>query len=166
MMAKVFTLVAWMLVCFLVAAIGAAASLQAGEFYALLVRPAWAPPASVFGPVWTLLYALMAIAAWLIWNERKVRFARIALTLFGLQLIVNALWSWLFFGWSRGGLAFVDIVVLWILICATLVLFWRIRPWAGLVLTPYLAWVTFAAVLNYRLWQLNPAQLAVAFNPM
>ena len=153
-------LVLWLVACFIAAAVGASASIQAGAFYAQLLRPEWAPPAAVFGPVWTALYAMMAIAAWLIWNRRGTRFARIALFLFVIQLIVNALWSWLFFGWNQGALSFVDIVILWVLIMATLVLFWRIRPVAGLLLMPYLIWVTFASVLNYQIWQLNPSMLA------
>ena len=153
-------LVAWLAVCFLAATVGAAASLQADTFYSQLVRPDWAPPASVFGPVWTMLYVLMAIAAWLVWNDREVRLARIALVLFVFQLIMNALWSWLFFGWRQGALAFLDIVFLWALILATLVLFWRIRPLSGLLLVPYFAWVTFASALNYQIWQLNPSLLA------
>jgi tryptophan-rich sensory protein len=152
--------VAWFAVCFLAAAVGAAASLQAGAFYAQLIRPGWAPPAAVFGPVWTVLYATMAVAAWLVWRRRDLRLARIGLALFVLQLLLNALWSWLFFGWQQGALSFVDIVVLWAAIVATLVFFWRVNPLAGWLLVPYLAWVTFASVLNYAIWQLNPTTLA------
>ena len=153
-------LVSWLAICFLVAAIGALASLQAGAFYAELVRPDWAPPAAIFGPVWTVLYAMMAVAAWLVWRRREIRLARIALALFLLQLVPNALWSWLFFGWNKGALSFFDIVLLWALSVTTLVLFWRIRTLAGLLLVPYVAWVTFASVLNYEIWRLNPALLA------
>ena len=149
----------WLVVCFVAAAIGGAASVQAGPFYTQLVRPEWAPPASLFGPVWTVLYALMAIAAWLVWRVNGFRAARVALTLFLVQLALNALWSWLFFGWHRGGLAFADIVVLWALIVATVIAFWRIRPWAGALLLPYLLWVSFASALNYSVWQLNPQLL-------
>lgn len=149
----------WLAVCFLAAAVGAAASLQAESFYADLVRPAWGPPGSVFGPVWTALYAMMAVSAWLIWQRRAFRAAPIGLVLFVAQLALNALWSWLFFGWNLGALSFLDIVVLWALVLATLVIFWRIRPLAGLLLAPYLAWLTFAAALNYRIWQLNPSIL-------
>lgn len=149
-------LVAWLAVSFVAAAIGGAASIQAGSFYTQLVRPAWAPPPSIFGPVWTILYALMGIAAWLVWRVGGFRAARSALTLFLVQLAVNALWTWLFFGWNRGAVAFADILLLWALIVATLVAFWRIRPLAGSLLVPYLLWVSFAAALNYSLWQLNP----------
>ena len=151
--------VAWLAASFIAAAIGGAASIQAGTFYTQLIRPDWAPPPALFGPVWTILYVLMGIAAWLVWRVGGYRAARLALTLFLLQLALNALWSWLFFGWHLGGLAFADIVLLWALIIATLVAFWRVKPLAGALLIPYLAWVTFAAALNYAVWQLNPQAL-------
>jgi len=157
---NVRSLLAWMALCFVVGAVGAAASIQAQSFYAELVRPDWAPPGSVFGPVWTVLYAMMAVAAWLVWQRRgSAPAARIGLILFVIQLILNALWSWLFFGWRQGAMSFADIVVLWALILTTLVGFWRSRPLAGALLVPYLAWVTFASALNYSIWQLNPALL-------
>jgi tryptophan-rich sensory protein len=153
---QIIGFVAWLAVSFIAAAIGSAASIQAGPFYTQLVRPEWAPPPGLFGPVWTVLYALMGIAAWLVWRVGGFRAARTALTLFLVQLVVNALWSWLFFGWHLGALAFADIVLLWVLIVATLFAFWRIRPLAGALLIPYLLWVSFASVLNYSVWQLNP----------
>lgn len=156
---QVAGLAGWLLVSFIAAAIGAAASVQAGAFYGELVRPAWAPPANVFGPVWTVLYALMGIAAWLVWRVGGFRGPGAALGLFLAQLAVNALWSWLFFGWQRGALAFADIVLLWGLVAATVVAFWRIRPLAGALLVPYLLWVSFAAALNFAVWRLNPQLL-------
>ena len=152
-------LAGWLLVSFVAAAAGAAASVNAGPFYAQLIRPEWAPPASVFGPVWTILYTLMGIAAWLAWRPGGFRAARTALTLFVVQLVLNALWSWLFFGWHRGALAFADILLLWVAVAATLACFWRIRPLAGALLVPYLLWVSFATALNYSVWQLNPQLL-------
>jgi tryptophan-rich sensory protein len=137
-------LVAWLIGSFIAAGIGATASIEAGPFYTQLVRPGWAPPSSVFGPMWTVLYALMGIAAWLVWRIGGFRAATTALTLFLVQLGFNALWSWLFFGWNRGAWAF------------ALIAFWKIRPLAGVLLLPYLVWVSFAAVLNYFVWQLNP----------
>lgn len=145
--------------CFVVAAIGAAASLQAGTFYAELAQPDWAPPGALFGPVWALLYSMMAVSAWLIWQRRAVQPVRTALAVFVLQLIVNALWSWLFFAWKLGALSFLDIILLLVSIVVTAVLFWRIRPLAGLLLVPYLVWVAFASALNYSIWQLNPSIL-------
>lgn len=156
---QVLGLVAWLLVCFIAAAVGGAASIQAGPFYTQLLRPAWAPPAAVFGPVWTVLYVLMGIAAWQVWRVDGFRAAKSALTLFLVQLALNALWSWLFFGWHRGALAFADIVLLLALILATLFAFWRIKPLAGALIVPYLLWVTFALALNYSVWQLNPRVL-------
>ncbi len=152
-------LAVWLVVSFLAAALGGAASIEAGPFYGQLARPDWAPPAAIFGPVWTVLYLLMGVAAWLVWQVGGWRAARAALTLFLVQLAFNALWSWLFFGWHLGALAFVDILLLWALIVATLVSFWRIRPLAGGLLAPYLLWVSFAAALNYSVWRLNPQLL-------
>lgn len=156
---QIVGLVGWLFVVFIAAAIGGAASVQAGPFYAQLVRPDWAPPASVFGPVWTVLYALMGISAWLVWRVGGFRVVKTALTLFLGQLALNALWSWLFFGWHRGALAFIDILLLWAFIVVTVVAFWRIRPLAGALLVPYLLWVSFASALNYSVWQLNPQVL-------
>lgn len=156
---QVVGFIAWLAICFVAAAIGAVASVRASSFYLSLARPSWAPPASVFGPVWTILYAAMAIAAWLIWREGGFRHARAALILFLGQLTLNALWSWLFFAWHLGALAFIDILILWALIVATLIAFWRIRPLAGALLIPYLLWVSFAVALNYTVWRLNPTLL-------
>jgi len=152
-------LLGWLALCAAAGAIGAIASVSAAQFYAALERPGWAPPAGLFGPVWTVLYAVMGVAAWLVWRELGWSRARGALGLFVLQLACNALWSWLFFGWHLGGLAFADILVLLALIVATIVAFARIRRFAAWLLAPYLAWVTFAAVLNYSVWQLNPRLL-------
>jgi len=152
-------LIGWFVVSFAASAIGAVASVQASTFYGQLMQPPWAPPSSAFGPVWTVLYALMAISAWLVWRCGGMRANGAALSLFFLQLLLNALWSWLFFAWHLGGWAFAEVVVLWFLIVATLVSFWRVRPLAGALLIPYLLWVSFASVLNYSVWQLNPQVL-------
>lgn len=149
-------LAGWITLCAIAGAVGAIASADAKEFYAALDQPSWAPPAAVFGPVWTLLYIAMAVAAWLVWRERGFSRARGALGLFLAQLALNALWSWLFFAWHRGSLAFADIVVLLVLIVATMVSFAKIRQLAAWLLAPYLAWVTFATFLNYSVWQRNP----------
>lgn len=139
------------------AGFGAVASVEAASFYATLARPAWAPPAWLFGPAWSFLYLSMAFAAWLVWRDGGLAARRVPLALYLAQLAVNALWSWLFFAWHLGGVACGDIAVLWVLITATLLGFWRVRPLAGALLVPYLAWVTFAAALCYRTWKLNPA---------
>ncbi|HFT6991971.1 TPA: TspO/MBR family protein [Stenotrophomonas maltophilia] len=152
-------LLGWFAVTFAAAAMGAWASTSAASFYASLTLPTWAPPAGVFGPVWTLLYAMMAVAAWLVWRERGWRGARPALTLYLVQLAVNALWSWLFFGWKLGALAFADILVLIVLVCATILGFLRIQRGAAVLLLPYLAWISFASALNFAVWRANPGVL-------
>jgi benzodiazapine receptor len=157
---QVLGLLGWLGVSFAAAALGGFASANAGDFYQELTRPGWAPPAWLFAPAWTLLYFLMGIAAWLVWREQGFRKARIALSLFLIQLAVNALWSWLFFVWKLGALAFAEVLILWVLILCTVVTFWRVRPLAGGLLLPYLAWVTFASALTYAVWQRNPALLA------
>lgn len=149
----------WLAVVLGAGAVGAAGSIRARDFYAALVRPSWAPPGWLFGPVWTTLYVLMGVAAWLVWRKRGFGGARSALGLFLVQLVLNAAWSWLFFVWRQGGLAFAEILVLWILIASTLVRFGRIQKSAAVLLAPYLAWVTFAAFLCHAVWRLNPGQL-------
>lgn len=156
---QVFGLIGWLALSFAASGIGAVASVRAQAFYGQLAQPAWAPPAAVFGPVWTILYALMGVAAWLVWRTGGFRAHRTALILFVVQLAVNALWSWLFFAWHLGALAFADIVALVLLVVATLVCFWRARPLAGALLAPYLLWICFASALNYSVWQLNPQAL-------
>ncbi|KAF1015521.1 MAG: Tryptophan-rich protein TspO [Stenotrophomonas maltophilia] len=158
-------LLGWLLLTLLAAALGARASVQAASFYQQLAQPAWAPPASVFGPVWSALFLMMALAAWLVWRQGGWARQRTALVLYVVQLAANTLWSWLFFGWKLGGPAFADIVLLWLLIVSTLVAFWRVRPLAGALLLPYLGWVTFAAALNHAVWQANPAALGCASSP-
>lgn len=152
-------LVAWVLGVFVAALLASIGSINAGDFYTVLDRPAWTPPAWLFGPMWTALYALMAFAAWLVWRERGAPGIRAALVLFVVQLALNVLWSWLFFVGQWGALAFVEIVVLWVLVVATVIVFWRIRPLAGGLLLPYLAWVTLASALAFTLWQRNPELL-------
>jgi benzodiazapine receptor len=140
--------------------IGAMASIDAREFYTSLAKPVWAPPAEIFGPVWTLLYACIGFAAWIVWRARGgIAHASDAFLLYGLQLALNALWSWIFFQWHGGALALVEICALWLTIFATTVHFWRIRRTAGLLMTPYLLWVSFAAALTAATWHLNPGIL-------
>lgn len=149
----------WLALSFFAAAIGALASLQAASFYGQLAQPDWAPPAWLFGPVWSMLYLMMGVAAWLVWRQGGTHDTRTALILYLAQLTLNALWSWLFFAWQLGALSFIDILTLWAFLLATLIAFWRIHRLAGALLVPYLLWVSFAAVLNYAVWQLNPQML-------
>lgn len=134
---------------------GGLAASSAAEQYATLVQPAWAPPAWLFGPVWTVLYASIAVAGWLVWRNAGWTGARTALSVFGVQLVLNALWTPLFFGGGLFGVAFAEIVLLWISIVATIVLFARHSRPAAALLVPYLAWVTFASALNLAIWVLN-----------
>jgi tryptophan-rich sensory protein len=150
-------LLGWLLVAFAAGAVGAVASVDAVSFYAQLSKPSWAPPAWVFGPVWFALYALMGVAAWLVW--RSTRSKGMALGLFGAQLVANALWSWLFFAWHQGALATAEVLILLALIVATAVAFWRIRRLAALLLVPYLLWVGFASALTWTVWRSNPGLL-------
>lgn len=148
-------LAVWLMVSFFAAGIGS--QYLPGAWYASLAKPAWTPPNGIFAPVWTALYVMMAMAAWLVWRRAGFRAAGTALILFLVQLVLNALWSCLFFGLHRPDIAFVDIVALWLAILAVVVLFWRKDPRAGALLLPYLAWVSFASYLNFALWRLNGA---------
>jgi translocator protein len=152
-------LAGWLLVSFATATIGAIASVEAKTFYGQLARPSWAPPGWLFGPVWSVLYLLMGLSAWLVWRKSGFEAARSALMLFLLQLAANALWSWLFFAWHQGTVAFGEILVLWVLIALTVVSFWRVNALAGILMLPYLGWVTFATALTYSVWRLNPGLL-------
>lgn len=156
---QVYGLVGWAIVTFATAAIGAAASVDAAAFYGTLARPTWAPPSWLFGPVWSVLYALMAIAAWMVWRLHGFQGGRRALVLFIVQLAFNALWSWLFFQWHQGALAFAEVVLLWSLIVATVLSFWKLSRVAAALMIPYLAWVTFASALTFAVWRLNPSVL-------
>lgn len=146
-------LIFWLAITFAAAFVGS--RFMPGEWYAELRKPSWNPPGWVFGPVWTVLYVLMGAAAWLVWRKAGISGAPVALGIFVAQLVLNGLWSYLFFGLHRPGAALIDIVALWLLILATLVLFWRVRPLSGSLLIPYLLWVGFASALNYQLWRLN-----------
>jgi tryptophan-rich sensory protein len=146
-------------VTFLAATAGAVASVDAGAFYSQLDKPGWAPPGWLFGPVWSVLYTLMAIAAWLVWRRVGFPQATVAISLFVSQLVANALWSWVFFAWRLGALAVVEVLVLWGLVAATVVAFGRIQRVAALLLLPYLAWVSFAAALTLAVWRRNPGLL-------
>ena len=150
---EIIGLAGWLAASFAAALIGS--RYMPGAWYASLAKPAWNPPAAVFAPVWSVLYVLMGVAAWLVWRRAGFRGAVPALALFFVQLILNGLWSYLFFGLHRADFAFVDIVALWIVILVVLMLFWREDWRAGALLIPYLAWVGFASYLNFALWQLN-----------
>jgi tryptophan-rich sensory protein len=149
----VLGLAAFVVMCFGVSLLGGRAALPAlAHWYPALAKPAWTPPAWVFGPVWTLLYPLLAVAGWLAWREGR---SRMGTLLFLLQLTLNAAWPWVFFGERRVDWALACVVALFVAILATLVAFWRVSRGAAILLLPYLAWVGFAAGLNFAVWRLN-----------
>lgn len=125
-------------------------------WYATLAKPELNPPSWVFGPVWVTLYAMMGMASYLIWEkgfEKKA--VKVALSLFAFQLVLNALWSIIFFGMQNPGLALIDIALMWISILATIIAFHKVSKVAAYLLIPYLLWVSFATYLNYAIWTLN-----------
>ncbi|QDT37651.1 TspO/MBR family protein [Stratiformator vulcanicus] len=149
-------LVFFILLCLGAGSLGAIATTpEIAGWYQTLEKPSWNPPNSVFGPVWTTLFVMMAVAAWLVWKPKGFRSAAIQLTLFAIQLLLNVAWSWIFFGMHQPGWAFIEIIVLWATILATAVTFFGRSMMAGWLMMPYLAWVSFAAVLNFTIWQLN-----------
>ena len=153
---SVAEVVGFLLICFAAGAIGSAFTARAiPDWYVGLRKPTWTPPDWVFGPVWSALYLMMGLAAWLVWRKAGWTGATTALALFGVQLVLNVLWSALFFGLRAPGAAFVEIVILWAMIAATLVAFWQVTPLAGALFVPYLAWVAFAAALNLAVWRMN-----------
>ena len=128
---------------------------QPAGYYAELIKPSWAPPGWLFGPVWTALYLMMAVAAWLVWREGGWRAQRAPLTLYLVQLALNALWTPLFFGLRNPGLALAEIVLLGAAIVLTSRAFRPVSRLASWLLVPYLVWVVFAAALNFAIWRLN-----------
>ena len=147
-------LIGWLLLCFAAASPGAL--FMPGDWYATLNKPAWNPPGWLFGPVWSALYTMMAVAAWLVWQRGGFNAQPWPLTVFLTQLLLNAVWTPLFFGLHWPGVAFAEIILLWLAIAATMRFFWPVSRVAAWLLAPYLAWVSFAAVLNGTLWRLNP----------
>jgi tryptophan-rich sensory protein len=149
-------LVGFLALCFAAAGLGGLATSRGlAGWYPSLRKPSWTPPDRVFGPVWTALYASMAVAAWLVWRARGLAGARVPLGLFALQLGLNVAWSVLFFALRSPGLAFGEVVLLWWAILATLLAFGRSSRAAAALMVPYLLWVTFASALNFAIWRLN-----------
>lgn len=143
-------------ICFAVAGVGSWVMPSAlNEWFTTLRKPAWNPPNWVFGPAWTVLYLFMGVAAWLVWRQRGWAESAAPLTLFAVQLLLNGAWTWLFFGLRLPWVAFAEILLLWGTILATVLSFSRVSPFAAWLLVPYLAWVTFAAVLNFTLARMN-----------
>lgn len=149
-------LVIFVAVCLGAGGLGAVATTPEIEgWYKTIEKPTWNPPDYVFGPVWTTLYLMMAIAAWLVWKPAGLKAAAVPLTLFAVQLVLNIAWSWIFFGMHELGWAFAEIIILWLAIVATTAAFFKRSKGAGWLMVPYLAWVSFASVLNFAIWRLN-----------
>jgi len=149
-------LLLFLVLCFAAAGIGGAVTTpKIGTWYATLAKPSWNPPNWIFAPVWSALYFCMAVAAWLVWRQGGFPSAKVPLTLFAVQLALNVLWSCIFFGLEKSGLAFGEVLLLWTAIAATMVLFWQRSMIAGLLFVPYVAWVSFASFLNFTIWRLN-----------
>ena len=149
-------LVVFVAVCLGAGGLGAMATTpEIDSWYKTIEKPSWNPPDYVFGPVWTTLFVMMAIAAWTIWKQDGFQKTATPLTLFFLQLALNVGWSWIFFGFHQIGWAFAEIIVLWLTIVMTTIAFFRRSKIAGWLMMPYLAWVSFASVLNFTIWRLN-----------
>ncbi len=169
MNSKFGSLVAVLVSVMLVSAFGA--QFGAGEWYAELAKPDWNPPSWVFAPVWSLLYLMMALAAWLVWNAphpdpgnpgpHPSRAA--AIGFWGIQLVLNGAWSWLFFGLERPGWALAEMTLLIAVLALTINAFRKVRDAAAWLLAPYMAWLLFAWALNFTLWRLNGGGLATLF---
>lgn len=150
---SVLGLIGFIAACFFVALTGAL--FRPGDWYERLAKPTWRPPNRLFAPVWTFLYFTIAISGWLVWRQAGFAGAALPLAIYALQLVLNAAWTPIFFGLHRIDLGFLDIILLWLSIIATIALFFPIHAVAALLLLPHLAWVTFAAALNFAVWRLN-----------
>jgi translocator protein len=138
------------------AALGSWATMPEIEgWYRTLNKPAWNPPNSIFGPVWTTLYLMMAVAAWIVWKQGAWKVVALPLSLFSIQLLLNVAWSWIFFSLHQPGWAAVEIFLLWLSIAATVICFFRHSKIAAWLMIPYMAWVTFASILNVAIWRMN-----------
>jgi len=151
---KIVSLLSILAICYMVAFVGAiAVNHSIADWYIAIQKPSWNPPAWLFAPVWTVLYGLMGWAAWIVWESGERKTA--ALVWFGVQLALNGLWSWIFFYFNKLLPGFIEISILWFAILLTAIQFGRIRPAAGWLLMPYLAWVAFAGALNFAIWRMN-----------
>ena len=143
----------WIILTFSVATF--ASQFEPGDWYARIAKPTWTPPGWLFGPVWGILYLSMSVSAWLVWRQRSKTAVAVPLIFYLTQLVINGMWSWIFFGRQWIGLALIDLVVLVILVAITVALFRKVQKTAGLLLLPYLLWISFAAALNFQIWRLN-----------
>lgn len=150
---KISGLIGWIIICSLPGIFGA--QFEPGTWYELLQKPSWTPPNWVFPVVWPILYIMMGISAWLIWKIKEVSISSTEFTWFFVQLILNGLWSWIFFGMNLISTGLAEILLLWISLVFTILLFWNRSRIAGLLLVPYLLWISYASALNFAIWQLN-----------
>lgn len=157
---SIIMLAGFALACFAVAT--TAAMFRPGAWYESLRKPWWRPPNWLFPPAWSLLYVMIAVSGWMIWRERGFMDAALPLGVYALQLLLNGLWSPIFFGMKRLDLAFYELIGLWLSIVACILLFAPISATAAWLLVPYLGWVTFAGYLNYTVWQMNRDALAAS----
>ena len=157
-MGKVTKIILCVFACLLVGLIGSLSTASAiPTWYQTLVKPAFNPPNWLFGPAWTLLYILMGISAALVWDKMgEKKEVPAGLIIFSVQLLLNCFWSIIFFGYHSPFYAFIEIIFLWLVIWATILYFWRISKTAAILLTPYICWVSFAMILNFSIYRLNP----------
>lgn len=152
-MKKFSDFILWLLISALVAWFGA--QFNTGQWYTTISKPTWTPPGWLFGPVWTMLYIMMATAAFLVWRATQRTFKNKTIQLYLIKMLFNASWSWVFFGLHQIGWAVANIVILLILIIIVSMKFYRINKTAGYLMLPYLLWVSFATILNFNIWLLN-----------
>ena len=150
---KYYSLAMSLLICFIPSFIGV--YFRPGDWYMEIIKPSWTPPGWIFGPVWTMLYICMGIALWMVWESRDKTNIKLPLIVFSIQLILNAMWSCIFFGLQNLFVSVIEIYCLLAMIMLSIILFYRIRKIAGLILIPYLLWVSFASILNFTIWSLN-----------
>jgi len=152
-MKKGIWLLSWILICSLAGIFGA--QFEPGTWYELLEKPSWTPPSAVFPIVWPILYIMMGVAAWLMWRMKEVSLTGPEFRWFFVQLILNALWSWIFFGMHLIATGLAEILLLWVAVAFSVMLFWRRNKIAGALLIPYWLWISYASALNFAIWQLN-----------
>jgi len=149
----IFGFIGWFIVCFVAGWIGSMA--VSGDWYTELRKPPFNPPDWVFSAIWIILYILMAVSAWLVWGKRGFLGTKIPMTLFIIQLGLNAAWPWIFFNLKAPGWAFLEIIILWFFLLFTLSSFWIENPPAAALLVPYFGWISYAALINYTIWRIN-----------
>ena len=150
------SLIVFIVLCFLAAAFGSVFTNKSLKtWYQTIKKPTWNPPNKIFGPVWSALYLMMALAGWMVWERLPQKGHSIPMALFFIQLVLNTVWSAVFFGLRNPGWAFLEVILLWVFIALTVISFWNVYWVAGVLFLPYLLWVSFAAILNLAIWRLN-----------